>query len=250
MRVGAVVVATVFCGLSLAVPAGAQRQGKFVRTDLVLSLRGDLEGGSGSSFYLSIDGGWRVDVVPSLPVVLQIVHDYTLTAAPTHFGDGNAISIGGGLKLSDRLKVGDHYIVTKAWEYKDTTYNVLESFATLARHYQVLRFGQSRFTWYNGNRGFWGVSHGIFVGYSSNTILNSSAGLVGLKAVNSLGIDALFGSADPGAPKTNKVGFRAFWESDWGNFASTRLEVGSRPAMGFYSLLAIDAFFISSHRWF
>ena len=250
MRVVATAVTVGAYALSFAAPAAAQQQGRFVRTDVVVGLRGDLEGGSPGTFYLSIDGGWRLDVVPSLPVVLEVIHDYTLTATPTNLGNGNAFSFGGGIKLSDRFSAEGHYTLTGVEETSDSVYNYYEALPTLARHYQVLRFGSSRFEWYNNNTARAGVSNGFFVGYSSNTLLNSSAGTVGLKAINSLALDMLFGSVDPGAPKPNKVGFRGAWTADWGNFMSTRLEVGSRPAMGFYSLLAIDAFFISSHRWF
>jgi hypothetical protein len=239
-------------GLSLGAPQApaAQRQARFERTDIVLGVRGDLEGGSTSGFYLSLDGGWRVDVVPNLPVVFEMIHDYTLTASPTNFGDGNALSIGGGIKLSDRWSVEGRDIVIDAGETRDYVYNTYQNLPTLARHYTVLRAGATQFDWYNTNNGLTGTSSGFFVGYSSNTLLNSSAGMVGLKAVNSLTFDVLVGSVASTAPKQNKLGFRGSWTSDWGNFASTRLEVGSRPAMGFYSLLAIDAFFISSHHWF
>jgi hypothetical protein len=240
------------CAMAQVSTPEASTGRRFPRTDVALGLLGDLElgGMGGSGGYLTLNVGGRLDVVPTLPFVGQIA--YTRNVGETS-GPGYTVSVGTGFKFADMLGSENLWVVTGAgeinryWNYVEFT-----SIAGLARRYQVLRGG---FFSYTLERTDSTTSNGFYVGYSRNTLVQANApagtGMPGLRAINSLALDLLVGSVPPvGARKSNKLGFRGSWTQDLGNIGSVRWEAGLRPALGYYGVLAIEVFFLSSVPWF
>lgn len=244
---------TVSAAAQVSVPASPGR--RFPRTDLALGVLGDLElggvsSGSGNK-YMTLNVGGRLDVVPTLPFVGHIAYEKNIGKSQ---GPLYTLTVGTGFKFADRVGREDMWVATGGGEINPyVSYVDFAEVAGLARHYQVLRAG---FLAYQYDLGFPGptMSSGFFVGYSRNTLLQADApsqsGMPGLRAVNTLALDLLVGSVAPSAPKTNKLGFRGSWTHDLGNIASTRLEVGLRPALGYFSVVAVEVFFLKSGPWF
>jgi hypothetical protein len=229
-------------------PAAAA--GHFPRTDLALGVLGDLElGGMGGNGYLTLNVGGRLDVIPTVPVVGQVA--YTRNVGQTS-GPGHTFTAGTGFKFADKVGSEGLWVVTGAgeinryWNYVEFT-----SIAGLARRYQVLRGG---FISYTLERTDSTTSNGFYIGYSRNTLVQADApagtGMPGLRAINSLALDLLVGSVPPLASRSNKLGFRGSWTQDLGNIGSVRWEGGLRPALGYYGVMAIEVFFLSSGPWF
>jgi hypothetical protein len=239
--------------LAIARPAVAQR------TDFAgsLGLGGEL---GANPMAIAFPAAVRLELVPTVPFVLQgsYIHEvYTWAAYPGQHSPDRFTEFGGGYKLSDELGVEGHYIATAGWEHGDTTYTRYQEMAASARHYRVVRFGY--FNYQYNTAGPTGAlvntvghvnSTGFYVGYSVNTLLSASGGLAGLKTVNTLLVDLLFGSVPAYAGGQNKIGIRGAWTTDFGNIFSMRFEGGWRPASGYYGFGTIDLFIIKTAKLF
>lgn len=244
-------VAGACASLALARTAAAQR------TDFAgsLGLGGEL---GGNPLAIAFPAAIRLEVVPTAPFVIQgsYIHEVYTVAGGGHSPD-RFTEFGGGYKLSDELGVEGHYIATAAWEHGDSTYTRYQEMAASARHYRVVRFGY--FNYQYNTPGPTGAllntvghvnSTGFYVGYSVNTLLSGEGGLVGLKTVNTLLVDLLFGSLPAYAGGQNKIGIRGAWTTDFGNIFSMRFEGGLRPASGFYFFSTIDLFILKTAKLF
>jgi hypothetical protein len=235
---------TLVLGCAPAVASGQQvelRQSLAARTSLVLAPRASVEidrdAPEGAKAQVTLGGTaiW----IPAMPVVGELSYQ-------KFFGEAGSrtLELGGGWRFFDGLGTGRVAIITGG--YRTETHVVTEfvNQTAAARHYRVARAGISsvRFTPSSGGDAL--ALTAFYVGVSRNRLTNTSPGTIANRAVRRTGIDLLIGSAPEGSYGGGSLGMRLFLNRDAGSFLGWGAELGSRPGLGIYGLISIDAWYM------
>jgi hypothetical protein len=193
--------------------------------------------------------GGELQWLPKLPVLAHVAVFRAMDAG----GQTNLSSfeIGGSWRARERLQWADKEIFVTghvdrdgAGAGRDLVHSTYLAGQTVLRRFDALRGGLTRSHIYESGGQPSNKGHALYVGVARNELANDPRGALGLKYVKMLAVDLMIGGADSTALGDGKgrFGYRGIWRSDFGigSAITSKFELGSRPAQGFYMALTMD----------